>query len=304
MTNWTLYTAAMAFKEGRVSPFSTFTTKGVIQWRNAEQSAAFSKRAFEPEDRYQQYILRLDNSTKGWGDKSGAVNIEMAEGWSADFFLYSEKPDFFSNNTRRAIEENAVIKTEIIYDESLSITLSGGDYFSIDIDEEHAGIFRFRLVKNGVEINIEDPENPNNEIFVSMTNATYTEPYTPPAEYPHTMYDCDTQIAYTANNEQEHERYATLGYVHDLSECVMKQCADGFTWNPQTQTCEPDGGGGGGGGGGNGGDDEEANPIFGFLILGLVAFGLWWLFSKPDNVKSSQPTYTKSVSSSGASLDA
>lgn len=297
---WTLKKASDDLARGYPSPLSTFTTKGSITWMNAQESAWASKSAFRPDDRGQQYILRLNNT---W--TSGAVKIQMAEGWSADFFLYSEKPDFFSDNTRNAIEENAVIKTEIIYDESLSITLSGGDYFSIDIDEKHAGIFRFRLVKNGVEINIEDPENPNNEMYISMGNATYSEPYTPPAEYPHTMYDCDTQIAYTANNEQEHEQYATLGYVHDLSECVIKQCADGFTWNPQTQTCDPDsGGGGGGGGGGNGGGDEESNPIFGFLILGLVAFGLWWLFSKPDNVKSPQPTYTKSVPSSGASLDA
>lgn len=37
--------------------------------------------------------------------------------------------------------------------------------------------------------------------------------------YPHSMYDCQTGKEYTAYNEEKHNYYANLGYVHDLNEC-------------------------------------------------------------------------------------
>ena len=40
---------------------------------------------------------------------------------------------------------------------------------------------------------------------------------------PHLMYDCATGEAYEANTQEDHERYAALGYVHDLSECKIVQ---------------------------------------------------------------------------------
>ena len=39
------------------------------------------------------------------------------------------------------------------------------------------------------------------------------------AKYPHDMYDCTTGKKYVAEDESEHNRYASLGYVHSLSEC-------------------------------------------------------------------------------------
>ena len=39
--------------------------------------------------------------------------------------------------------------------------------------------------------------------------------------YPHTMYDCNTGMAYQARNPNEHERYEKMGFVHDLSECKL-----------------------------------------------------------------------------------
>ena len=39
------------------------------------------------------------------------------------------------------------------------------------------------------------------------------------AKYPHDMYDYTTGKKYVAEDESEHNRYASLGYVHSLSEC-------------------------------------------------------------------------------------
>jgi hypothetical protein len=57
----------------------------------------------------------------------------------------------------------------------------------------------------------------------------------PDIVFPHTMYDCETGIAYQANSVQEHMAMIAQGYVHDLSECKTKP---------------PDNGGGNGGGNG------------------------------------------------------
>ena len=39
----------------------------------------------------------------------------------------------------------------------------------------------------------------------------------------HTMYDCATGKEYKANEQGDHDRYAALGYVHDMNECPIKE---------------------------------------------------------------------------------
>lgn len=41
------------------------------------------------------------------------------------------------------------------------------------------------------------------------------------AKYPHSMYDCATGTEYIANTPDDHEEYATLGYVLSMSECEI-----------------------------------------------------------------------------------
>ena len=36
---------------------------------------------------------------------------------------------------------------------------------------------------------------------------------------PHLMYDCKTGESYEAKTQADHERYASLGYVHNMNEC-------------------------------------------------------------------------------------
>tara|TARA_R100000655_G_scaffold49488_1_gene87015 strand:+ start:645 stop:1172 length:528 start_codon:yes stop_codon:yes gene_type:complete len=45
--------------------------------------------------------------------------------------------------------------------------------------------------------------------------------------YPHTMYDCDTGMAFQARTPSEHQRYEKRGFVHDLSECKISPPSNG-----------------------------------------------------------------------------
>ena len=45
-------------------------------------------------------------------------------------------------------------------------------------------------------------------------------------EYPHSMFDCATGTEYVANNKSEHNRFASLGYVHSMSECPTPEGFD------------------------------------------------------------------------------
>ena len=308
MAEWNFREAVDELEKGRPSPLSSFRKAGGAVWRRSQDRGAFIPSSYGPTDEDSQWILELENKAVA---KSGAVTVTMAEGWTATWFMYSENADFFSDNTVNAIRAEAQIKTELIYDESLEITLSSGDYFSLDVDEEHAGIFRFRLKKDGVFVNIEDPENPNNEVFIAMKDASYSPPITFTS---HLMFDCATGQSYTADDQATHDRLAALGFVHDLSECDStttttdpptdppQVCAPGFTFDSTTQTCVPEQQGGGGGGGEE--EEDSTSPILGFLLLGLVAFGLWWLFSRPDSVKTDSPTFTKSPPDAGGLGDA
>jgi len=42
-------------------------------------------------------------------------------------------------------------------------------------------------------------------------------------DYSHSMYDCVTGTEYIADTEAEHDEYAALGYVHDLTECEKEE---------------------------------------------------------------------------------
>ena len=75
----------------------------------------------------------------------------------------------------------------------------------------------------------------------------------PPAETPsdfepHLMYDCATGQAYEANTQEDHERFAEMGYVHDLSECKIPE------------------------------DDDEAFALFGLIAILAVSYVLYEAF--------------------------
>ena len=267
---WDLYQAYNDYDRGNPSPFSDFVKKGSTKWLDAVESFGVSS-SYRLGDQEERFVLRLDNKTFG---KSGAVTMKIAEGYTADLFIYSERNQYFTENTKitETVQAGALIKREALYDESIAVILNAGDYVSIDVDEEHSGIFRFRLVKDGQQLNIADPDEPNNEVFLGMI-ATYIgdqpEPPTPPIQptpYPHSMFDCKTGTEYTANTEAEHDEYAALGYVHDLSECEI--------------------------------DSTGSSRLWGIALIGVIALGLFWLFTKSPK-PSTKPAGSPPVEGGG-----
>lgn len=233
-TEWDLYQAYNDYDRGNPSPFSNFVKKGSTKWLDAVESFGVSSsyRLGDPEERF---VLRLDNKAFG---KSGAVTMKIAEGYTADLFIYSERNQYFTENTKitETVQAGALIKREALYDESIAVILNAGDYVSIDVDEEHSGIFRFRLVKDGQQLNIADPDEPNNEVFLGMI-ATYIGDEPEPPRPPEPPIDPDP---------------------------------------------DPDP------------DDENggSSRLWGIALIGVIAFGLFWLFTKspkPSNKPAGSP---------------
>ena len=131
---WNFKEAVDELEKGRPSPLSGFEKRGGAVWRRGEDRGGYIQSSYDTSENHRTtyWILELQNRTLG---KSGATKVRMAPGWSATWFLYSENNEFFSDNTVNAIRAEAQIKRELLYDESLEITLSGCDYFSLDVDE-------------------------------------------------------------------------------------------------------------------------------------------------------------------------
>ena len=299
--NYTFRDAVDDLNRGVPSPLKSIVLNEGYEWTNEN---AFRRSDYIPDDSQVASSLMLNNV--GWGGKSGSVRLTMAEGWRADWFFYSENNEFFTDNTVQALEAQAQIRRELIYDESLEITLSSGDYFSFDIDEEHDGTFRFRLIKDGVQVSIDDPENPNNEVIISMKNAQYDDgQITTPTCPTGFIYDTVLRQCVAINGEDGTRPDPTCpeGYTYNRTLAVCQQneggggggpspsCEDGYEYNSSTGLCEKIV------------VEEESSPLFGFLILGVIALGLWWLFTKTGS-QNPQPDYVKPPPPSGGVTDA
>ena len=242
-TEWDLYQAYNDYDRGNPSPFSNFVKKGSTKWLDATESYGVSS-DYRLGDREERFVLRLDNKAIG---KSGAVTMKIADGYSADLFIYSERNEYFTDNTKitETVQAGALIKREGFgYDESIAVVLNAGDYVSIDVDEEHSGIFRFRLVKDGQQLNIADPDEPNNEVFLGMI-ATYIGDQPEPPRPPEPPIEPDPDP-------------------------------------------DPDP------------EDENGGPsrLWGIALIGVIAFGLFWLFTKSPKTPT-KPTGSPPVEGGG-----
>ena len=222
---WDLYQAYNDYDRGNPSPFSNFVKKGSTKWLDATESFGVSS-DYRLGDQEERFVLRLDNKAFG---KSGAVTMKIQEGYTADLFIYSEQNQYFTENTKvtETVQAGALIKREALYDESIAVILNAGDYVSIDVDEEHSGIFRFRLVKDGQQLNIADPDEPNNEVFMGMIATYIGDQPEPPQPDP----DPDPDP------------------------------------NPDPDPDPEDETGG-------------SSRLWGIALIGVIAFGLFWLFTK------------------------
>lgn len=103
-------------------------------------------------------------------DKSGAVRIKVAEGSELEFYVITENSNYFTENLKDGYS-SMVINAGLGGDEALRLTMKAGDYFSIDTDEEHKGIFRLRIIIDGEIISVSDPDKMNDESYLYLIYA-------------------------------------------------------------------------------------------------------------------------------------
>lgn len=148
------------------TPFSNFETKGFTKWVKK-----FGNRTKAPDvsDRKVLYLDDVDFITK----KSGAVTLTVAQGYRVTLEVLTENNKYFTDNTKTPLpaKNNGLIETINLFDEKITLVMFGGDYLSIDVDEEHSGIFRYRLQLNGEFYNVSNPEKVNNEVWIEMIEA-------------------------------------------------------------------------------------------------------------------------------------
>tara|TARA_R110001599_G_scaffold133697_1_gene311249 strand:- start:2389 stop:3264 length:876 start_codon:yes stop_codon:yes gene_type:complete len=233
-------------------------------------------------------------------DPSGAFYAKVADGYKVKLIVETDNHKYFEDEVKNSTPSKndlTVRRSGLGFDSEMTVTLFGGDYISLDIDEEHSGIYRFRLNLNGENYNVNDPDKIDDETWVRLVYARLedgteeeikitakdfddtkmaeidfdikTDP--DPVFEVHTMYDCKTGDEYTANTQEEHDSYTELGYVHSMDECPMP--SNGMSWK-------------------------------GVLIIGAVVVGIVLLLRFARNSReSSSESFTKSPSDGGSSVE-
>ena len=107
------------------------------------------------------------------------------------------------------------------YEEVVKITLEEGDYMSVQSSGNDN--ISISIMKNGSEridpFSIMRLRSGYTKTQVTVTLDELYDCLAKPEFEPHIMYDCSTGEGFQANTQEDHEKYAALGYVHDLSEC-------------------------------------------------------------------------------------
>tara|TARA_R100000353_G_scaffold175264_1_gene145157 strand:+ start:1707 stop:2528 length:822 start_codon:yes stop_codon:yes gene_type:complete len=252
-------------------PFSNFEIKGDTHWTS---TAGFRQIEDAPEKRKALYLDDIDISRK----KSGAATMTVAEGYKVRLLIFTENHKYFTDNTKStpAANDVRIDSAGLGFDETLEVVMFGGDYLSIDVDEEHSGIYRYRLSLNGEFYNIKDPEEINDETWIELKEAR--------------LIDGDEE-------EQEAEFIPvsddeTIIVVDD--EEVLVDEEEGTVEDIETEDDEGEEEGEGEG-------EKESNGMSwkGVLIIGAVVIGLVLLLRM--NRKSSGSSSTKSPSEGGSS---
>lgn len=96
----------------------------------------------------------------------------------------------------------------------------GGNFYST-LDEVLAAYNQCKISKREAETEMKriNPALSPNDIEDILVNDNPNPPNCgsgSDAVYPHSMYDCETGKEYIAYDEEKHDYYASLGYVHDL----------------------------------------------------------------------------------------
>ena len=256
-----------AYKSSKKSgvPFSNIEMKGDWDWVIKASGTANTVRD-APEERKAIKLKDIDITTK----KSGALTLTVAENYQARIKIVTQNHKYFSDNMKTAPAKNQVNiqSTGLGYDERMELILFGGDYISIDVDEEHTGIYRFRVQLNDQFYNIEDPDKVDDEVWVELIEARLIEGTAEEEEI-----DDDNFI--------DDEEGGEIIYDDDLFD-------EGESEQEEEEEEE---------------EKKESNGMSwkGVLIIGAVVVGIVLLLRFARNSKASGESSTKSSSDGGSS---
>tara|TARA_R110002012_G_scaffold318895_2_gene538067 strand:+ start:10020 stop:10880 length:861 start_codon:yes stop_codon:yes gene_type:complete len=267
-------------------PFSNWQVKGKHHYWSIK--AGYHTGTDAPEKRK---AIKLDDRDIALG-KSSALTFTIADGYKARIKVYTENDKYFSDNTKSTPSKNDVdIKTELLFDESIELVMFEGDYLSIDIDEEHSGIYRYRLHLGNKNYNINDPKKINDEVWVELIEARLIDGGENEPKFG------DEDIIITPNNET-----IITGSNEDTDGDGIPDYLDYDPLDPTVQTIEDV-------------EEEEeeeeeekkeSNGMSwkGVLIIGAVVVGIVLLLRFARNSRASDSSNsTKSPSDGGSSVE-
>jgi len=237
--------------------------------------------------------LKLDDSDT-WGWDSGSFHAKLKDNWMVKFNVWSDNFEYFEENLKAG-------RSERFDDDSFSGNGDGytdwinfylideDDYISIDIDGIDANVAQLKLVIEGVNYIVSNPDESDANAKIWLKEVWQWNPtYATIAYVPQGGGDDDPIVCpegYTLNEATQQCEVilpeCDEGYTYNpvTEQCEIdeyeppnNQCGDGFTWDMDLQMCVPDGGGGGG--------FEYTGEDFSIaLIIGAMALILYGAFS-------------------------
>ena len=137
-----------------------------------------------------------DNDTFG---KSAAMYFKIGDNWRAKVGVLTSNGNYFTNNLKDSFLDTDYVEvqevgllsqssiatamgfedtywdTQLNPESAMAVAMTGGDYMSIDIDEEFDGIFRFRLKINGSFRNTSDPTEIDSNTYIALIKLEHYE---------------------------------------------------------------------------------------------------------------------------------
>jgi len=142
-------------------------------------------------------MLQLnDNDTIG---KSAAMYFKVNDNWRMKVAIATMNGGYFTSNIKQSFRDSdmATVQEVGLLSESsiavamgfpdtfwdtmlnpesvMAVSMTGGDYISVDIDEEFDGVFRFRLKVNGTFRNVDDPDNMDDDTYFALLELEHFE---------------------------------------------------------------------------------------------------------------------------------
>ena len=217
-----------------------------------------------------------DNDTFG---ESAAMYFKIGDNWRAKVGVLTNRGDYFTDNLKNSfldtdyveVQEvgllsqssiatamgfaDTLLDTQLNAESAMAVAMTGGDYMSIDIDEEFSGIYRFRLKINGSFRNTDNPDEMDDNTWVALLKLEHYE-------------ELGTGSDSDIDNDQ-----SVLDPFND----------DDIVFDGDNQDGEGDGDGTGGGGGDGDKDDDEETDYSIFIVLGsimLVIAGSYYVLTR------------------------